>query len=410
MSNINKLIERVKKRIKRDELLKLTYELVKIKSITLQEKEISQYYYNLLKNIGLDVYYQEVGEDRKNVIGVVSGEGNGKSLLIGGHLDTIPFKKCVEPRIEGDKVYGRGAEDMKGSLAAMAIAAKALNECKVKLKGDLVLAAWVDHEAPYGKGKGPRRIAKMIKDGKLNVSSVIVAEGIVDKITIAQGGMAIFSIDVKRKGEGLHTSLIPLRSNPIIWASMVIDDLYWMDEELNEEPWHPLIPQRPSIQIGMVNGGDFYNRLPKECKIVGTIRWDPNVSFEIIKEELLKRIRRVEHRIWHGLDSSVNIDLDLKLVRDSYEINEDEEIVRLAKKALKLVSGNDAKVIGMRIVGDSSIFAKEVANLPTIAYGPSEQGKVTAHSDNEWIDCNRLEKVANVFATLAMLYCGVKSE
>ena len=407
-SSLREVVGKVCGRITPRELADLTYSLVRIPSPTLHEEEISRHYYSVLDEFGLDVRLQPVDGGRSNVIGVLAGVGGGNNLLLGGHLDTISPENCVEPRIEGNKVYGRGAEDMKGSLAAMALAAKALTICDVKLKGDLLLAGWVGHEAPLGMGEGPRLLAKEIRDGRLKVDGAVITEGKIDSITVAQGGMAIFKVKAEGRRGGVHTSLLQLSSNPILWMSLIIKELHKMDKELGGKPWHRLIPERPSIQLGTVQGGDFYNRMPENVEITGTIRWDPDEDFETVKKNLQERLKRTEQRIKHELDPSAKIGLNMRMIRDSYELDEAEDLPQKLRDASILVTGEDLNVTGIRVVTDLSILGGE-GGVPTVAYGPSIRGETTAHSDNEWIDSERLARVARTLAALAILYCGVEN-
>ena len=407
MLNLDEIVRKIRVHIDPKELADLTYRLVKIPSPTLHEEEISNYYHNLLDEVGLDTRFQPVEGERKNVIGLLAGEGGGRNLLLGGHLDTIPPETCVEPRIEGTKVYGRGAEDMKGSLAAMALAAKALIDCDVRLRGDLTLVGWVGHEAPKGTGDGPKRLAEEIRKGRLRVDGAVITEGRIESLIVAQGGMAIFKIKVEGRKGAIHTSLLQLKSNPILWTSMIIEELYDMDRKLERKPWHKLIPERPSIQLGIVQGGDFYNRIPEKVEITGTIRWDPDENVKTVRERLQERLRIIKQRIRRELDPSAKIGLELQLIRDSYEISGGDDLLQKIREASTIVTGRDLKVTGMRVVTDLSILGRE-GGVPTVAYGPSIRGKTTAHSNNEWIDGDRLARVARTLAVLAILYCDIK--
>jgi len=395
-------------RINPKDIVNLTYDLVKIQSPTLHEEELAEKYHDLLNSIGLNTRFQHVEGERKNVIGLLSGEGGGKCLLLGGHLDTIPIGRCIKPRIDGMKVYGRGAEDMKGSLAAMAITAKTLIDSDVKLKGNLILAGWVGHEAPEGRGEGARVLAKQIRSGRIKVDGAVITEGWIDTIMIAQGGMAIFEVKVEGRKGSIHTSLLNLDSNPILWASRVVEELYAMDKRLESCPRHPLIATRPAIQLGIIQGGDLYNRLPENVKITGTIRWDPDEDMKTIEERMKSRLNKVENEIRDKLDSSARIELNMRLIRESYEMSGGEDLVECIRRGSKILFGEDLKVAGMRMVTDLSIIGGE-GGIPTLAYGPFRWGKITAHSDNEWIDGERLAKISKILVALAILYCGVEA-
>jgi acetylornithine deacetylase/succinyl-diaminopimelate desuccinylase-like protein len=98
----------------------------------------------------------------------------------------------------------------------------------------------------------------------------------------------------------------------------------------------------------------------------------------------------------------------MQLIRDSYELSGAEDLLQKLRDASILVTGEDLNVTGIRVVTDLSILGKE-GGVPTVAYGPSIRGKTTAHSDNEWIDSDRLARVARTLAVLAILYCGIEN-
>jgi acetylornithine deacetylase/succinyl-diaminopimelate desuccinylase-like protein len=136
-------------RITEDSIADLTLNLVKIHSETGTEQKVQEFYAEHLKKAGLEVVFQPIDDTgRSNVIGKIPGTGGGKSLMIQGHLDTIPRGDCVQPSInrEESRVYGRGACDCKGSCAAEAVVAKALVESGVRLKGDLYIVGIAGEE------------------------------------------------------------------------------------------------------------------------------------------------------------------------------------------------------------------------------------------------------------------------
>lgn len=190
---------------------------------------------------------------------------------------------------------------------------------------------------------------------------------------IAQGGMAIFEIGVRGRSGAIHTSLLNLNPNPILWVSRVIDELYMMDKELESRQWHPLIVARPTTQLGIIQGGDLYNRLPEIVKIIGTIRWDPDENVRAVEERMRDRLSKVEGEVRDKLDSSIKIELNLRLIRESYEMNGDEDLMGCIREASRMLFGEELKVAGMRVVTDLSIIGGE-GGIPALAYGPFRWG------------------------------------
>jgi len=226
-----------------------------------------------------------------------------------------------------------------------------------------------------------------------------------DSVQTVQGGLAIFTVSVTGPEVSVHTTRVPLRSNPILWTAELIKEIQLMDEELNAVEWHPLIPQRPSLQLGIVQGGDFYNRLPTLCELVGTIRWDPNEAFATVTGRFETRLGRLKQRLQHKYDPSVELSLNMDLIRDSCEVPKDEKIVKSVQRAVKTVTGKDAQVSGARYVTDLSIMYKE-AGIPTVCYGPFLPSDSSAHSDIESVSIKNLETVSKAYLALALDFCG----
>jgi len=403
---MEKQFEDIAKNIRADDIAQLTLDLVKIPSPTGKELEACKFYAHHLEKAGLEVQLDPVEENRPNVIGKIPGNEKGPNLMLCGHLDTIPPGGCVPPKIEGGRVYGRGSCDMKGSLAAAAQMAKALVLSGIKLKGDVLVVGYVGHEAPTGHGEGPKAVAKRISQGRLRVDAAVITEGPMDSVQTVQGGLAIFTISVTGPDVSVHTTRVPLRSNPILWTAELIREIHLMDEELNVVKWHPLIPQRPCLQLGIVRGGDFYNRLPTLCEVVGTIRWDPDEDFATVTRRFEARLGRLKQRLRKECDSSVKFSLNMDLIRDSCEAPKEEKIVKSTQRAVKTVTGKDVKVSGARYVTDLSIMYKE-AGVPTVCYGPFLPSDSLAHSDIESVSIKNLETVSKVYLALALDFCGL---
>ena len=294
---------------------------------------------------------------------------------------------------------------MKGSLISMAAAAGAVRKADVTLNGDLLVAAWIDHEEPDGRGLGPKELARKIRTGELDVNGVIVGEGPFDRLAIAQGGAAVFRISASGRKGAPHTSTCFLKSNPILWSSLIVEELYRMDQELESKEWHHLIPQRPSIQLGILRAGDFYNRLPGSVEIVGTVRWDPQENFKDVRTRLEGRLAQLEERIRSTLDHEIEMRLELDLSRDSSEIDCENPLVRAVQSAIAKTVGHPIPLAGWRVVSDQPFFVHE-AGIPAIYFGPFTDDDMTAHSDCESVSIERLVLMAQVYAASALLYCG----
>ena len=167
------------------------------------EAEIASYVWNALDAIGLDTKRIESTPGRTSVVGKRDGRGNGKSLMLNAHLDTVGIVGMDDPfsaRVEGGRLYGRGSYDMKGALAACLGAAKALGDARINLAGDLLIAAVADEEhASIG-------MSDVI--GVYDVDAAIVTEPTQLEICLAHKGFAW--IEIETFGKAAHGSQFTL--------------------------------------------------------------------------------------------------------------------------------------------------------------------------------------------------------
>jgi acetylornithine deacetylase len=159
------------------------------------------------------------------------------------------------------------------------------------------------------------------------------------------------------------------------------------NEELAASP-HPWVGPE-SYFIGEVHGGDFFNRFPTACSLVGTRRWPPSTSFEAVEFDYRDLIDRV------AAETNCTIELNLQLVRDAYEIDLDHALVTGLQAAYAEVTGCPLPLAGSRVVADGAIFA--AAGIPTVYHGPVGAG---AHGDLESVHVDELERAVKVYVAL----------
>ena len=134
--------------INRQALFSLLKDLIQIESVNPSladkaagEKAIARYIGDHLKNLGLAVRFQEIEENRVNVVGILKGSGGGPTLMLNGHTDTVSTESMeIDPFAadeKGGRIYGRGALDMKAGVAALITAVRSIIEAGIRLKGDV---------------------------------------------------------------------------------------------------------------------------------------------------------------------------------------------------------------------------------------------------------------------------------
>ena len=382
-------------RIDREWMAEQTVNMVEIPSVTMDEEEICRYFESQLEALGLEVDAREVTPGRHNLYARILGEGGGPTLLLNGHLDTIPIGDSWPCRRERDRIYGRGTTDMKGGMAAMLGAAKALLESGTRLRGDLLLTAVVGHEEMEAGKDGPKALIADIGDGRLEADRIIIVEG-PDKLWVMSMGSMVFEIELLSDKGGQHTQYVPIGENPIRYLGDLIVRIAEWQTELDAGACHPLAgPER--IDLGMVESGDYFNRTPPRSTLTGTFRWAPGKR----AEEALEQLRELALPFAEAGSLELKVHMDHE--REPFETLGDDVLVQAVGNAHRVVSGNDPETIGMRIVGDANLYVSGTG-VPTIYYGPCNE---TAHANVEWVSAQRVAEAATVYALTAIDYCGL---
>jgi acetylornithine deacetylase/succinyl-diaminopimelate desuccinylase-like protein len=377
-----------------DRLRDLTLELVEIESPTGDTADVARRYAEVLRAIGLDV---EVLDERfpatPVVVGRLRGGRPGPTIVLNGHLDTVPIPHGTA-RIEDGRVFGRGSADMKGPIVAATEAVRVIAESGREFPGALVLVAIGLHEAPGGRGED---LTWLLSEHGFTADYAIVCELSGDRLVAAHMGQATVEIEIARKGMPTHELQTPAGTpNPILVAARVIEAVRARTEELAamEHPW----VGAETYFLGEVHGGDFYNRHPATCRLVGTRRWAPGNTLATVQAEYDALLAPI------AAESGCAIDVTLKLVRDAYSIDPDHPLARALAAGYEEVTGEALEATGIKVVADGAVF-QAVGGIPTVYHGPRGEG---AHADVESIAVDELVRSTRIYlATLEQLWRDV---
>lgn len=372
--------------------------LVEIPSVTMDEEEVCRCYEAQLRDLGLEVDVRQVTPGRTNLYARIAGRGDGPTLMLNGHLDTIPIGDCWPCRREDDRIYGRGSTDMKGGMAAALGAARALLESGARLNGDLLITAVVGHEEPEAKKDGPLALIEDVESGRAACDRILIVEGR-DALWIMSMGSLNFTITMESDRGGQHTQYVAFGDNPIRHMGDLIRRIYERQQEMDAGALHPLAGAE-RIDLGIARAGDYFNRTPTVCTLTGTRRWAPGKNAEEVLVELEKLARPFAEA------GGLKLGVQMEHQREAFETPQTDAAVVATAEAHRLVTAGEAEYIGMRIVGDANLYVHG-SGVPTFYYGPSNE---TAHADVEWVSVERMEKAAGVYALAAMKYCGVAGE
>ncbi len=360
-----------------------TLELVEVDSPTGDTAEVARLYAKHLEAVGMEVeLLDDVFPATPTVIGRLRGGEPGWTIVLNCHLDTVPIPH-EPPRIENGSVYGRGAADMKGACAAAAEAVRVFAAAG-PFRGEVAIVAIGLHEAPGGRGED----LKHLLESGFRADMAVVCELCGHDVAVAHMGQATAEITISRPGMPTHELKIePGTPHPLLAAARAIEAIRRQNEELaaDEHPW----VGAETYFVGEVHGGDFYNRFPTTCRIVGTRRFAPGNTFEAVEREYRELLAGV------AAESGCAIDLDLKLVREAYEIDERHELLQALREAYREVTGRELEPVGVKVVADGALFA--AAGIPTVYHGPVGSG---AHANVEFVSVAELVRAAEVYVAL----------
>jgi acetylornithine deacetylase/succinyl-diaminopimelate desuccinylase-like protein len=384
--------ERVAAAVDADRVAQLTLDLCRIRSYTGDTQAATDAWLAVVRDLGLVLQVFDEFPGTPSVVATLPGAGGGRSLELNAHMDTIPLDHRPA-EIAGGFVYGRGATDMKGGLAAATEAIRAIQAAGVRLKGDLIVSTHGLHELPGGHGEDlTARVARGIHG-----DAAIVTECGSDTLPVAGVGQAMVEITIQRDGEVTHeNSTAPGTPHPIYAGARLVQLIEARHQELAVTTNIPYAGPE-SFFVGEFHGGDFFNRFPVEARIVGTRRYAPGRRYEDVVAEVQALCDRV------AAETGTHVHLTMTRARDGFLVDPADPLVVAVRDAYQAVTRRELPLGGLRSVADASIF-NQVGGIPALYHGPGGRGH---HADEEAMPIAELARAARVLALTALTYCGV---
>jgi acetylornithine deacetylase/succinyl-diaminopimelate desuccinylase family protein len=377
------------------ELEQLLSDLVSINSINPDlvpgspgEGEIAHYMADWLKLAGLEVELLESMTGRPNVVGIARGTGGGKTLLLNGHMDTVGVAGMSDghqPRIdrEAGRLYGRGAYDMKGGVAACMLAI--VEAKKQNLRGDVIFTGVIDEE--YAS------VGTMDLVKHFHADGAIVAEPTELQLILAHRGFVW--LEVETIGKAAHGSRPELGVDAIVKMGKVLTEMERLDQKLRSNPTHPLLGSG-SLHASLVQGGQELSSYPARCLLSVERRTLPGETPESVEGELLEIVENLRRS-----DPSFHAVVRRGIDRAPLETREDADIVQALQAAcVKLLNG-PSPVAGVPYWTDAAVLS--AAGIPSVLFGPAGSG---AHAVEEWVDLASVKTCAETYLATAMGFCG----
>jgi acetylornithine deacetylase len=352
------------------------------------EYKIGSYITEVLKTIGLEPQIHEIKPERVNVVATLKGSGGGRSLMLNGHMDTVGVQGMEAPfsgEIKNGRVYGRGAQDMKGGLTGILAAFKALLDGGVRLKGDLVFAAVADEEY---SSIGTEALVQTNK-----TDAAIVAEPTGLDICLAHRGFCLFEFETI--GRAAHGSSYQDGIDANIHMGRILKELDKLSQALLNFPGHPLLGP-PSLHVPVIKGGSELFTYSDKCKISVERRTLPGE----VRDDILKEMHTILSRL-SANDRKFQASVEPVLYRNAYEISPDSEIVKLITKTTEQALGRPPGHVGHYWWEDSALLAEQ--GIETAIFGPKGEG---IHSHEEWVDIQSVVDFAQILTHIAFQYCS----
>jgi succinyl-diaminopimelate desuccinylase len=378
------------------QVIKDTQDLIRIDSQNpgIQEAACGEWVGNRLSDMGLAVKSEVVEGNRKNYIASVPGEGDGPRLVLLAHIDTVPIGGgwTVDPlggEIINDRIYGRGACDMKGGVAVSLGLVEALVKQKRGMRGDLVFVATVDEEAPDMAGS-----QALVKDGFFRADDQVLAlEPSGTRLRIAQMGLRWLQVNVK--GRMAHAGRAHLGIDSAHVMSRIVDRLKGHIASL---PHEDEILGKARFTCGTFNSGVATNVVPPSAEAYFDVRIVPPMKIE----DVIPMVSGIAQEViadFPGAEFSVN---PLGAPRPPVRADDSSPIVAGLRSAYLKEVGNDLPqggADGHEAYTDSSMVAALTGSKSCTVFGPGSTD--VAHTADEYVPIADLDLVSRVMWRLS---------
>jgi acetylornithine deacetylase len=336
-------------------------------------------------------------------VGIWQGKGNGKSLLLNGHVDVVPAgpEQLWEfgpwsAVIQNGQMYGRGTSDMKGGVASMIYAVEAIRSIGVHLKGDLIIESVVDEEAG-----GNGTLSACLRGYKADAA--IVPEPTQLNICPAHRGAQFFRVKVW--GKGAHAGLRFEGVSALEKAQIFINAIRQLERERDRVARKNILyaqyPIASPITIGKLASGVWPAMVPEECTFEGMIDIMPGESISSIREQFKRCIEQTASK-----DSWLNqhppevewIGVSMNGIQTDLE----HPFVQLSKNVIFQILGKAPEILGFPAGSDLRLLY-EASGMHGIHIGPGDLRR--AHGFNEFVELSQVIDCTKILSAMIIHWC-----
>ena len=410
---ISELEHEILAQVSEESIIEMSKEVISIPSPTGQELEMGRYMRKTFEDMGLSVSWQEVEEGRANVIGLLEGSGNDKSLMFNGHMDTsysgeephltgIGFKP--HPVIKEGTIYGLGIYNMKGALVCYVHAVKAFQAAGVNLEGDVIVAAvvgeieksqWGDEfvgKEYRGYGAGTHY---MVSHGVVPDMCIL---GEPTDMKLVLGHYGSLWVRISTHGPYMHTGFSTGRQeeNSIRRMRDLLDEVIAWIPEWEEKTAYG--NKKGIVNLGGIKGGNAWraSRTPERTDLFLDVRVPPTMTMMEARREMKLLVSKLREKY-----PDYGIDYETYVSAPGAQISEDHEMV-------KAIEAGHKKVTGQLPARDTAIWGSDASvmtryGIETVNYGPSSGVR---KADGEKVAIKTLVEITKVYTLTIAELCG----
>lgn len=348
------------------------------------EGDIAEFVARWGSSVGLRAQVVETTPGRPSVLLRGGRDAGGRRLLLCGHLDTVGLAgnaDAVTPRIDGDRLYARGAYDMKAGLAAALVACR--DACAAGVDGEVIVAAVADEELA---SLGIQEVLAHLDAG--SIDGAVVTEPTERQIGTAHRGFVWSEVTVT--GVAAHGSRPHLGADAILAAGHLLVAFDEFDQQLRKRP-HPFLGPG-NLHASLISGGTEESTIPDRCVFTVERRTLPGETLDSVEADVADVLESCR-----PADPRITVEARTALHRPPMQTPLSAPIAQ----ALLAAAGPDTVLAPMSYWADSAFIS--AAGIPTVLYGPEGDG---AHADVEWVSMSGTCTAAAVLTRVAREFCS----
>ena len=388
--SVIKLLER---EISEDHLINWLQEMISVPSENpfdseprpgFREQELAEYYMEQMNELGMEVYSRNVAPGRPNIFGVQQGQKGGPTLMLCGHLDTVPTEGYIEAytgKASGGKVYGRGACDMKAGLACYLEVIRILREASFRLGGTIILCGVADEEY--------RMIgSKEIGLNGPKADQAVIAEP--SSLSICPANKGQLSFWIRTYGRSVHSSIPEKGENAIERMARVLLAMSDYNSVLASRSAHPLCGHG-RYSPGVIRGGEIVSSVPNYCELEIDRRTLPGETRDSVYSDIRIRLDELTKE-----DPGFQYDLsDPSWEIPANDISVNEPVVRSLLRSYLRLTGSSQQLVAFPGATDAPNLG-----FPAVVCGPGSLAQ--AHSNNEYVEVSELMTATRMYLSIVI--------